>query len=162
MRGHDQMNEGPDGYDESDYCETFALAGLERESSIHASESGPDGLDAVLHALRADFLDGADELPGLVEKDGLPGWLTVGARNNAQIRQKDGAESVETFLAANTIVCAGLSARITRSQCRFNALSGTALCCASCPEAVSSGEAGDPVSSRSKRFKGDHDVDFHS
>ena len=142
MRGHNQMSEVPDGCDESEYCETFALAGLERESSIHASEAGPDGLDAVLHALRANFLDGAEELSDLPEKDGRPDWLTVGAHNETQIKRKDSAESIEAFLAANTIVCAGLRARITRNQCRFNALSGTTLCCASCPEAVSSGEAG--------------------
>lgn len=161
MRDHSLTNETPDACDESEYGETFTLAGLEREKATHASETGPDGLDAMLQALNAGFLDGADEFAGLPEMDAWPNQLAGKTRGGAWITRENDANSIEAFLTANTIVCAGLRARITRSQCRHNALSGTVPCCAACPRGIASCEVGVPALPDEKTFKGERNVDFH-
>lgn len=162
MRGNNRTNEEQDAHEESVYCETFAMAELKRERPGHSSEEGPDRMDAILQALHAGFLDGESALQDIPEEDNRSCRCAAGTHNEAWGTRKNDIVGIEAFLVAHTFACAGLRARITRSQCRHNVLSGTVPGCTVCPQAIVPSEPGAPTSPDKTIPKGGYDVDFQN
>ncbi len=136
MTGDNCEDGMPDAYGGLEYLERFTP--VDQEDGGPARGLGTGALGKALLELRNELLDETDGFFAPAEQ-GVHGGAPAGPEAGTDFAQESAGKSVEEFLAANTISCISMRARITRRQCRINILSGTMPCCALCPRAAGIG-----------------------